>query len=149
MLQDVVREVADDGTTVFFSSHILEQVEAVADRIGILLDGEVVAEGDVDEMRAELGVGTTLSVWVESVPGALPGSLRSLPGVQDTRADDDRIEVRCDGDGETKLRVLNAVADAGVFRDFEIEEASLGDVFSKHTMDGRSGAERPPRRASR
>jgi ABC-2 type transport system ATP-binding protein len=149
MLRDVVRDLAEDGTTVFFSSHILEQVEAVADRIGILLDGEVVAEGDVDEMRAELGVGTTLSVWVESVPGALPGSLRSLPGVQDTRADDDRIEVRCDGDGETKLRVLNAVADAGVFRDFEIEEASLGDVFSKHTMDGRSGAERPPRRASR
>jgi ABC-2 type transport system ATP-binding protein len=149
MLQDVVRDVADDGTTVFFSSHILEQVEAVADRIGILLEGEVVAEGDVDDMRAELGVGTRLSIDVDDVPGSLPGSLRTMAGVEAVSTDEDAIDVRCDGDGDTKLRVLNAVADAGVFRDFDVREASLGDVFSRHTKGTRTGDDPGARRARR
>jgi hypothetical protein len=41
--------------------------------------------------------------------------------------------VSCDGDGTTKLRVLNAIAEAGVFEDFEVREASLSDVFSRYT----------------
>jgi len=142
MVRDAVREFADDGTTVLFSSHVLEQVESVADRVGILLDGEVVAEGGVDEMRAELGVGTTVSVEVDAAPDSLVGSLRSMPGVEAVDAGEDAIDVRCDGDGATKWAVLEAAADAGVYRDFEVREASLDDVFSRHTAGSRTGTDR-------
>ncbi|WP_255150431.1 ABC transporter ATP-binding protein [Halorarius halobius] len=132
-LRELVREEADRGATVFFSSHILEQVEAVADRIGILLDGDLAAVGGVDDLRRELGAGTTLDVSVSGAPDALLGDLRALDGVREVRARNGQLEVACDGDGNTKLAVLQAAADAGVYRDFALREASLDDVFSKYT----------------
>jgi ABC-2 type transport system ATP-binding protein len=134
-LREVVREEADRGATVFFSSHILEQVDAVADRIGILLDGSLVAVGEVGQLQQDLGAGATLSVWVSSVPEALLADLRELAGVHEVTARHGRIEIGCDGRGETKLRALNATADAGVFQDFEVRDASLSDVFSKYTEE--------------
>ncbi|OYR85921.1 copper ABC transporter ATP-binding protein, partial [Halorubrum ezzemoulense] len=50
-LRDIIREEASDGTTVFFSSHVLSQVEAVCDRVGILDDGELVAVDTVAGLR--------------------------------------------------------------------------------------------------
>ncbi|WP_135854929.1 ABC transporter ATP-binding protein [Halorussus salinus] len=132
-LREVVVEEADRGATVFFSSHILEQVDAVADRIGILLDGSLAAVGEVGELQRELGAGTTLSVWVSSVSESLLADLREIEGVREVRERHGRVEIACDGGGETKLRALNAVADAGVFEDFEVSDASLSDVFSKYT----------------
>jgi ABC-2 type transport system ATP-binding protein len=134
-LQTIVREEADRGATVFFSSHILEQVEAVADRVGILLDGRLATVGDVDDLRRELGAGTTLRVRVSDVPEGLLADLRSTPGVTDAVAVDGHLEVGCE-DGRTKLDALSRVDAAGVYEDFALREASLDDVFSAATEAG-------------
>jgi ABC-2 type transport system ATP-binding protein len=141
-IRQLVEAAAADGTTVFFSSHILEQVEAVADRVGILLDGELVAEGDLEDLRRELGLGATLAVQVTEVPPTLPSDLETLAGVTDVTVDDATVHVRCSDDGDAKLAALRTVADAGVYRDFTLTEASLEDVFASHT-DG-SATEQPP-----
>ncbi|WP_255196702.1 ABC transporter ATP-binding protein [Halorarius litoreus] len=132
-LREVVHEEAARGATVFFSSHILEQVEAVADRIGILLDGQLAAVGGVDALREELGAGTTVSLDVSATPDTLLADLRTLDGVRDVSAHDSTVEVTCDGDGATKLQVLTTAERAGVYRDFTVHEASLDDVFSRYT----------------
>jgi ABC-2 type transport system ATP-binding protein len=134
-LQRIVHEEADRGATVFFSSHILEQVEAVADRVGILLDGRLATVGDVDDLRAELGAGTTLRVRVSAVPDGLLTDLRGTPGVSEAVAEDGHLEVTCE-DGRTKLDVLSRVDAAGVYEDFALREASLDDVFSAATEAG-------------
>jgi len=61
-IRDSITEFADDGTTVFLSTHILPVVEAVADEVGVLFDGHLVAEGTPAELqsRAETGEGGTL-----------------------------------------------------------------------------------------
>ena len=135
-MRHLVQEAAADGTTVFFSSHILEQVEAVADRVGILLDGELVAEGDLDDLRRELGVGATLAVDVTDVPPTLPEKLETRPGIRDVAVDEDTLHVQCEG-GDAKFAALQAVAEAGVYRDFGLTEASLEDVFASHTSPGK------------
>ncbi|MEZ3115964.1 ATP-binding cassette domain-containing protein [Halobaculum sp. MBLA0147] len=135
-LREIVREEARDGTAVFFSSHILDQVEAVADRVGILADGELIAEGSLADLRERFDTGTELTVTVTGTPDALLRRLRRQEGVAAVRARDDRIRVRCRGDGETKLAVLETVADAGVYRDFTVDRASLDDVFSRYTAEG-------------
>ena len=131
-LRSIVREECARGTTVFFSSHLLEQVEAVADRIGILLDGRLSAVGEVGALREELDTGTTVEIAVSAVPDDLLDRLRDLTGVRDVTASDGTVSVVCD-DGDAKLRVLNATADAGVYRDFQLRETSLADVFSAYT----------------
>ncbi|MFB6157449.1 MAG: ABC transporter ATP-binding protein [Haloferacaceae archaeon] len=134
-LREIVREESARGATVFFSSHILEQVEAVADRIGILRDGRLSAVGQVDALRDELGAGTTVEIRVSEVPDDLHSRLESVAGVRDVQADDGTVRVACDG-GEAKLRALKVTADAGVYRDFRLRETSLGDVFSAYTEAG-------------
>ena len=131
-MRQLVRAAAADGTTVFFSSHILEQVEAIADRVGILLDGELVAEGDLGDLRRDLGVGATLAVDVTEVPATLPDDLESISGVTNATEEAATLHVQCE-DGGAKLAALRKVAEAGVYRDFTLTEASLEDVFASHT----------------
>ena len=133
MLRRVVREENERGATVFFSSHILEQVEAVADRVGIVEQGSLVTAGPVDELRDQLEADTTLSIQVSFAPEELLTDLRSMDGVSSVTATDSEVIVTCHG-GPTKLRVLNTVSNAEVgYRDFTTREPSLEDVFSAAT----------------
>jgi ABC-2 type transport system ATP-binding protein len=130
-LRRIVGEERDRGATVFFSSHILEQVEAVADEVGILYDGEIVAEDSVENLRAELGAGSTLVVDLTGDPDPLAG-VDGLAGVREVTFPDGRLEAVCE-DADSKLRVLNRVSEAGLLGEFDVREASLGEVFSQYT----------------
>jgi len=57
-IKDILRQMADRGSAVFLSTHILEIAERMCDRIGILKQGELVAMGTMDELR-EMGAGET------------------------------------------------------------------------------------------
>lgn len=55
MLKDIMREHCSQGGTVFFSSHVLEVVENLCDRIAIIKDGSLIAVGTVEEIKAQAG----------------------------------------------------------------------------------------------
>jgi ABC-2 type transport system ATP-binding protein len=57
-VRELVHEENDRGAAVFFSSHVLGQVELVCDRLGILADGRLVAEGSLEALRDRAGVGS-------------------------------------------------------------------------------------------
>ncbi|MCC6626930.1 MAG: ABC transporter ATP-binding protein [Chloroflexi bacterium] len=77
-IRDVLRALAASGTTIFFSSHILDVVERLCTRVGIIDGGRLVAEGTLDELRRGTGAaeGTLEEVFL-SVVGADSGG-RSL-----------------------------------------------------------------------
>src|SRR5258708_25896215 len=50
MMEAIVRTVADEGRTVFFSSHLLDEIERVSDRIAMMVNGRVVLDGGLDEI---------------------------------------------------------------------------------------------------
>jgi len=76
-IRALLRRLADDGTTVFVSSHLLAEVEAVCDRVGVLAHGRLVAEGPPSNLRP---AGTRLRVAVDDPARAL-ALLATLPGV--------------------------------------------------------------------
>ena len=57
-IRESIAEFADGGTTVFLSTHILPVVEAVADAVGVLYEGQLVAEGTPDELKRRAATGT-------------------------------------------------------------------------------------------
>ena len=135
-MREIVLSEAERGTTVFFSSHILEQVEAVCDRVGILQAGELVAVDSIDELRAASGTDATLRIRVgTTVDDGLLATLRGLDGVDSVDRDgDDTLQVGCDSDAKTA--VVTALEDNGVpVDDFSTEEASLEDLFLAYTED--------------
>lgn len=74
-VREIVHEENDRRAAVFFSSHVLGQVELVCDRIGILDEGRLVAEGSIDELRTESSVGpdaTIEELFVSVTDGSVP-----------------------------------------------------------------------------
>jgi ABC-2 type transport system ATP-binding protein len=60
LVKDMLRARVDAGCTVILTTHILEVAERMADRIGIIAGGRLLAEGDLDTLRAQAGGGSTL-----------------------------------------------------------------------------------------
>jgi len=134
-MREIVRAERDRGATVFFSSHILGQVEAVCDRIAILEAGEIRTVDRVDALRDRAGDDAELTVTVETLPSEALAAVRAVPGVSTATADGDAVSVSCATDA--KLPALNALADNGApVRDFVTEEATLEDLFVEFTADG-------------
>ncbi|MFC7138915.1 ATP-binding cassette domain-containing protein [Halosimplex aquaticum] len=141
-LREVIREENRRGATVFFSSHLIDQVEAVCDRVGILKNGEMVTEGSVTDLRAQLDAATVTVTVERAAPSSLLADLRGIDGVEGVEATDNQVLVRARG-GDAKLRALNAIERAGVgFADFTTEDPSLEEIFEVATLGTRSGRER-------
>jgi ABC-2 type transport system ATP-binding protein len=85
-MRAIVREENRRGATVFFSSHILGQVEAVCDRVGIMNNGRMVVEDTIEGLRDEVGSDTQLTVQVGGQPNGVAGQLRELDAVTVARA---------------------------------------------------------------
>jgi ABC-2 type transport system ATP-binding protein len=67
----VLRERVDAGGTVIMTTHILEVAERMADRIGVIADGRLIAEGTLDELRRQAGIGGSLEdAFLALVSGA-------------------------------------------------------------------------------
>lgn len=69
-IRDVLRQLRSSGTTIFFSSHILEVVERLCTRVAVINNGQLVAEGTMDELRerAQTGAATTLEdIFLDAV----------------------------------------------------------------------------------
>lgn len=133
-MRKIIREERDRGATVFFSSHILEQVDAVCDRVGILRNGELVAEDTVERLRNTIGEQATLTVTVDSIPPGAAESVQDIDGVSEVELHGQRISITC-GD-EAKHTVLNTLEDAGaVIENFDTEPASLEELFVHYTRN--------------
>ena len=89
----LVREAVVDGATVFLSSHVLPEVEVLADRIGILRKGVLVAVRDLDELRAEARQRVDLHVAGDVDAAAF----RSVPGVVEADAVEGVVHLAVEG----------------------------------------------------
>jgi ABC-2 type transport system ATP-binding protein len=79
---DRIGELRDAGTAVLFASHYIEEVEHLCDRVGILEEGRLMAEGSPRELVARLGQSTEIHLTAGGVPTvSLVELCRSLPGV--------------------------------------------------------------------
>jgi ABC-2 type transport system ATP-binding protein len=138
-MRELVREENERGATVFFSSHILAQVEAVCDRIGILQNGSLVAEDSVEGLRDRLETDASMTVTLSARPGE-PDQLREAvggaAGVSSVRLEGTRVVVACRDDA--KMPALHAVERFGEIVNVETAEASLEDLFAEVTSDGES-----------
>ncbi|AEH35920.1 ABC transporter ATP-binding protein [Halopiger xanaduensis] len=134
-LQDLVRAEAERGTTVFFSSHILEHVEAVCDRVGVLNDGELVAVDTIDGLRESIGGESTVGLALAGPAEELAPVAKSIDGVTDVAASGRTLECTI-VDPAAKATVVTELVDAGAtIRDVRIRDVSLESLFASLTGD--------------
>lgn len=133
VMSGVLREQAQAGAPVLFSSHQLELVERLCDRVGIVQNGVMVADGRIDELRE-----TGAREWV--VDGPPPelwvGRVRSARAVtaEGTRT---VVEVASDAPADVDQELLAAALAAGPVREFARKRPTLSELF-RHVV--RSGS---------
>ena len=123
--------------TVLLSSHLLGQVQAICDRIGIFVGGRLVACGTIEELGAAHG--GRLVVEVEAVGGDLEPVLRSLPEVVRVQRDGDRLLLGAQRD--VRADVARALAAAGLVPvHLRLRAEELGAIYHRHFAEEEADA---------
>ncbi|MGA8924316.1 MAG: ATP-binding cassette domain-containing protein [Candidatus Dormiibacterota bacterium] len=122
-MSDVLHERAQAGIPVIFSSHQLELVERICDRVGIIQKGRLVACGTIDQLR---GHGPR-QLWVDA-PAAPPRWTGSLSDVRLVRREGSRVLLELDASADDQA-ILRAALATGPVREFRRHLPSLLDVF--------------------
>jgi ABC-2 type transport system ATP-binding protein len=130
---EILGERRAAGTTIFFSSHVLSEVERVCDRVAIIREGELVALSDIEALLARRR--RHVEVRVE---GELP-RLDGVPGVSGVRVRDSLITGELEGDVGPLLTALQGF----MVRDLTIEPASLEEAFLEYYEDDESVVPQP------
>ncbi|MFD2472630.1 ABC transporter ATP-binding protein [Amycolatopsis silviterrae] len=128
-----MHEFTATGRTVLFATHYLTEAEDYADRVVLMRHGKVVADGAVDEVRANVSGRVIRAV----VQGARPEALAVLDGVARAHVQGDRTELDCT-DSDLAIRaLLTAFPHAS---SIEITSAGLEEAFLALTSDEPQGA---------
>ncbi|MCP8707208.1 ABC transporter ATP-binding protein [Streptomyces sp. AC04842] len=130
-IRGLVRELATDGTTVFLSSHLLDEIEQVCTHVAVMARGRLITQGQV----AELAAGARGRLVVTTPDPADAARVLKEQGLADVVADGDRVSAE---PPERDLAEVNAaLVTAGVrVRGFGVERASLEDAFVALTGEG-------------
>ena len=123
VMADVLRERADAGVPVIFSSHELDLVERICDRVGIIDHGHLVALGSVADLRA----GGPDRFWVD-VPSAPVDWADGQTGTTVARTDGSRVLLEL-APGTDDQAILRLALTSGPIREFRRAEASLVEIF--------------------
>jgi ABC-2 type transport system ATP-binding protein len=137
--QEVSRLASEDGVTVFLTTQYLEEADVLADRVGIIDHGHIVAEGTPSELKAEVGKPT-----VEAIPEDAADLDRTAAILEQLgeRVNSPRgVAVRLD-DGHAGLAAVVRALDAEGLRceNIQLHQPSLDDVFLAKTGRSLEGA---------
>jgi ABC-2 type transport system ATP-binding protein len=126
--QTMMREVVSEGRTVFLSSHTLSEVQRVADRVGIIRRGHLVAVEAVTDLRSK----AMRRVEFEFATEPDAGVFAEVDGVRDVTVDNHRATLSYDG----KIHaLLQQVADRYEVVDITTREADLEEIFLTYYVD--------------
>lgn len=131
---ETVKRLNDQGMTVVYTSHYMEEVEYLCKRVAIIDHGKVIAQGTLDEVRRVVGSDTTVRLKVHDPDEALVAAVAAVPGVSQARRDDGAVIALVRETAEALGPILSAVSAAGrTVKGVEIQAPNLETVFLQLT----------------
>ena len=131
---DLIREEAAAGTTVLYTTHYLEEAQALCERLAILDQGQILAEGTVAELTAMVGTGEVVTLLGPFTKDQMTEHLQARPDLQILSLDSGRALISLKQAKTQVPPLLQDLLNAGIaVESLAIKEASLQDVFIKLT----------------
>jgi ABC-2 type transport system ATP-binding protein len=132
-LTTLIRDVAAAGKTVFFSSHILSEVEAIADQVAVLRQGTIVLNDELDHLREKQKI--LRLTYTEQPLAEEMTALRRLPGVRQLEQEGRSVRLRIEGDVDALIGTIQARPYA--LRDLEVVPVRLEDLLLEYIKGDR------------
>lgn len=126
---EMVRHLREDGVTIILTTHYIEEAEEMADRIGVIRQGEIILVEEKDRLMSKLGK-KELRLQLQSPLETVPGELVLEP----VELSDDGYELIYTFDSQQEqagvARLLRTLGDIGIeYRDLKTRESSLEEIF--------------------
>lgn len=136
MFLQIIRELKEEGITILLSSHLLYQVQAVCDRVGLFHRGKIVLEGGVKELAQRvLGGAYRVQIEADGPPQVLEEALKRLPDVTAVHHDGRGkyvVEARNDLRADAASAVITA---GGRLTALDMEEPNLDEIYAKYFQE--------------
>lgn len=129
-MRELIRSEADCGTTVFLSSHILSEVEAVCDRVGIMNEGQLVALDTINNLQNVASNTARIAVTLDTLPDSL--ELESVTGVIDVEVDGSTVTAVCE-DATIKVDIITYLNNRATVTNIVSSDTSLEQLFNSYT----------------
>lgn len=135
-LLDLIRDMGQkQGKTVLISSHLLYQIQAVCDRVGIFVKGKLIAQGKIDDLAAQLsGGGQVIEIMAQPVE-QLVDAVMSVPGVSLAERQGDMVVVKSDGKNLIPQITAELVARGMAVYHLSARGYNLDDIYSRYFQE--------------
>jgi ABC-2 type transport system ATP-binding protein len=121
-LHELIDEVRADGRTVFLSSHVLPEVQQVADRVALIRDGKLVLAESVETLRTRAFTHVEVTFSAAAPP---PSAFSGLRGVRELGRSDNGILFALEGEADPLVKALARYRVLAI----DSHEADLDDIF--------------------
>ena len=121
MMKNIVSDLRNDGKAIILSTHQMNQVEEICDRVLMVNDGKEVLYGSIEEVKARFRQ--------HSVQVNIEGEIGDLPGVIDKKFNKDSVELVLAADTTPQI-ILDRMREQGIgIKRFEVNTPSLNEIF--------------------
>ena len=131
---DGICHLRDEGATVVYTSHYMEEVEQICSRIMIMDDGRTLAEGTNDELKRMISMGEKVVIEVAELPGQVLAAVRELPHVLAADVASGTLTCSCEASPHNLTDILDCLRSRSVaLGRIYSEPPTLNDVFLEIT----------------
>ena len=131
-----VKKIAEEGTTVIYTTHYMEEVQAICTRIAIMDTGRVIAEGSLDELVGRIQHEDTVKLTALSPSDALADEIKAISGVKNITLSGNVYTIVSSADSGNLNRIMEIAMRHGGIGNVTADKSTLEDVFL--TLTGRS-----------
>jgi ABC-2 type transport system ATP-binding protein len=129
-----IQKLNEQGSTIIYTSHYMEEVEQICTRIAIMDHGHVIASGTKEELKKMIKTGETITIEAIPLTSENLTDIRTLPHVFDLHYEEQILTVRCTGARHNLIRLLNYLQSQDIsFGQVSSELPTLNDVFLEIT----------------
>ena len=129
-----IKRLRDNGATIVYTTHYMEEVEQICDRIVIMDKGKIIASGTADELKKLAKTEEKIMVELKNTDKDLTGDIRSLVHVTDASLEGRTLTVSYDGGTHNIARLIDLLREQGVsYYSINSERPTLNDVFLELT----------------
>jgi len=130
-----VKLIASEGTTVVYTTHYMEEVQAICNRISIMDSGRVIADGTLEELVGRMQHEDTIRMVAAAPSDALTDDIKAVSGVKSVTVDGNNYVIVSGADSGNLNRIMEVAMRHGGVVNITADKSNLEDVFL--TLTGR------------
>jgi len=131
---DGIKKMNENGATIIYTSHYMEEIEQICSRIVIMDGGQKIAEGTKQELKRMIKTGETIKIEILNLEEEHLSSLRRFENVTAVEHHDDTLEIKCLQGANNLMAILKYLEENNIpFGSILSELPTLNDVFLEMT----------------